>query len=242
MLEDWPRTLRGEPRYAPTLQQVATEQIGDRQRITSLAVARPEPSFVINSPHLVRMRGRAQCRPHCADRATAPTPCHDQSLPLEDRSRRARCRPWQIGRRAFQARHQLARSPEPMLFTRRNHLGHQLRRRRVRMMQRCARTIPQPFEAAVPIPLPPFVATLATDPERLTQLPHVPTAVFSKPGSDEFHSFLFHTGLLPRHRHPPVADTCRCYPCPRSTLLPICPVCTPGLPLPRSLSPACDWR
>src|SRR2546429_6889186 len=35
--------------------------------------------------------------------------------------------------------------------------------------------------------------------------------------------FRSHTGLLPGHPQPPVAHACRCYPCPRSSLLPFCP-------------------
>jgi hypothetical protein len=94
-------------------------------------------------------------------------------------------------------------------------------------MKRCPRSIDQPVGATGVMPRQPLVQRSPTDVVASSQLGNREET--AQVILDESHSFQHRTGLLPRHGLPP-SPRRKCYPCPRSVLLPMSPVCTGAAP------------
>src|SRR5262249_22325555 len=113
---------------------------------------------------------------------------------------RAHRRPLNRGLAQAQLCDDLSWSPEPMTPAQLEQPFDDLRRHRVGVRLGSTRLVFQALQTASFVPRAPLVADLAADPEGAAELALRPIAVLIEPGSDELHSFLFHTGLLPRHR------------------------------------------
>ena len=183
-------------------QQIPTERIHNRQRITPAPVARPELTLVIDRPHHIRPERRdpkrRRGRPPASVRRTEP----DASVLHQDTSHRADARP--LVRRPqprlmlLHIREQLFGAPPRMLLPTRKHGPHDVPPSRRRRRLRPPRALQQPGGAFAFVHVHQLVPGLAANPELLAQLRHRKQIRLVL--RNESNSFIHRTRHPPRHR------------------------------------------
>ena len=198
------------PPHDLAAQEIAAVRIAQRQRLAMRAVASEKPALEVHAPHVVGCT--AMRKGYTRGRTAAPQAAlNRQTLPIEQRPDRARCRPLALRDAPDKPRSHLRRSPGGMRAPyRQAPLGDRLYYR-VRMVERRSRALDESFNASLIVSPKPLVAGLAADSEAPT---HRRERLFSLLNRHhKAHPFVHSMGLRPSHRQGP--------PCRSVDLLPM---------------------
>ena len=184
--------LRGEERLAR--QEVATGEVGDRQRIAVLAIAEEKLAFVVRTPEHIRLGRPGERGP---GRATAaPTPMVDQAVAIEDGVDRADRRQVRTGELLPELFTDLGGAPARILPLQAHDRGLDGRRQPIRLPVRAVAAIAEGLDPAVFVAVEDLVARRPGDPELGAQRRHL---LALEQAGDKPKSLVHDVTLLPRH-------------------------------------------
>src|SRR5258708_2176781 len=209
-------------------QNIATGEIAHSERIAAPTVLGQEPTFEVDTPDLVRQLCQGQ-RQKLRRTIAAPSSPPHQTMPIKHLGNRAARRPLLLSTVPLKPPLELLGTPCRMLCLQHKDRQLALFIDGIGMMMRRSAPVLEPRRTFRPVAINVFVAGLPAHSVTPTEVSH--TQLPRQPFTDKLHSFVHLIGLFPSHRRLP-RDGSKCYPCPRSSMSPICPVHTVGSPLP----------